>query len=67
MEHIAKINTGTWSKLDVDDYLKKHELTDVVKFNGCFYIITQIQKYPVRKNTQFHNEQQYITYLSLRG
>ena len=34
MEHVAKINTGTWSKLDVDDYLKKHELTDVVKFNG---------------------------------
>lgn len=34
MEHLAHINTGTWSKLDVDNYLLKHGLKDAVKFNG---------------------------------
>lgn len=53
--------------LETFDEIEEVKVNDVVKFNGSFYIITQIQKYPVRKNTQFHNEQQYITYLSLRG
>jgi hypothetical protein len=53
--------------LETYDDIDEIKVNDVVKYNGCFYIITQIQKYPLRKNTQFHSDQQYITYLSLRG
>lgn len=53
--------------IETYDDIDEVKVNDVVKFNDCFYMITQIQKYPIRKNTQFHSEQQFITYLSLRG
>lgn len=53
--------------IETYDDINDIKANDVVMFMNNFYIVTQIQKYPIRKNTQFHNEQQYITYLSLRG
>jgi hypothetical protein len=53
--------------LETYDNIDEVKLNDVVRYNDNFYIVTQVQKYPIRKNTQFHSEQQYITYLSLRG
>ena len=53
--------------LETYDDIDEIKINDVVCFRGSFYMVTQVQKYPIRKNTQFHNDQQYITYLSLRG
>ena len=53
--------------LETYDDIREVKVNDVVCFRGSYYIVTQIQMYPIRKNTQFYNEQQYITYLSLRG
>ena len=53
--------------IETYDDIEEIKINDVVKFRNNYYIVTQIQKYPIRKNTQFHYDQQYITYLSLRG
>ena len=53
--------------IETYDDISEIKPNDVVSFKGDFYMVSQIQKYPIRKNTQFHSEQQYITYLSLRG
>ena len=53
--------------IETYDDIEEVKINDVVCFMGSFYIITQVQRYPIRKNTQFHDDQQYITYLSLRG
>lgn len=53
--------------IETYDDISDIKANDVVCFNGNFYMVTQIQKYPIRKNTQFNYDQEYITYLSLRG
>lgn len=40
---------------------------DVIKFRGNIYMITDIQKKPLRKNNQYTNELNYKYYISLRG
>ena len=53
--------------LETYDDISEVKANDVVSFQGKFYMVTQVQRLPFRKNSQFHDDEQYVTYLSLRG
>ena len=53
--------------LETRDDIRTMRANDIVKYNGVFYMVEDIQKRPQRKNTQFHSDITYIYYISLRG
>ena len=53
--------------IETNDDVFKLKANDVVEFRGKIYMITDIQKRPLRKNNQFTNELAYKYYISLRG
>lgn len=53
--------------IETNDDVHMLRANDVLKFRGNMYIITDIQKLPLRKNNQYTNELAYRYYISLRG
>ena len=53
--------------IETNDDVFNLKANDVVEFRGNIYMITDIQKRPLRKNNQYTNELAYKYYISLRG
>ena len=53
--------------LETRDDISCIRANDVIKYNGKYYAVEDIQKRPQRKTSQYHNDLTYIYYISLRG
>lgn len=53
--------------ISTQDDINDIKQNDIVKWRDNVYMVADVQRIPLKKNYQFHNDIRYKTYLSLRG